>query len=175
MGLLKKLHLVEEIPGEPVDDYVPADEYEDIPVETDGVQAESFVQDVYEKNDLSDQTRSIFKVEELINSFPKEMPAVTKKASVLATLGVFALTLDEVEEDAKKRCDVLDAAFTAIKKEKEAEIAENETAIEARKQEIEELENKNAALKGEINAANNQTSAEIARIDALWKFVGGNE
>ena len=73
MGLLKKLHLVEEIPGEPVDDYVPADEYEDIPVETDGVQAESFVQDVYEKNDLSDQTRSIFKVEELINSFPKEM------------------------------------------------------------------------------------------------------
>ena len=29
MGLLKKLHLVEEIPGEPVDDYVLADEYED--------------------------------------------------------------------------------------------------------------------------------------------------
>ena len=100
---------------------------------------------------------------------------MTKKASVLATLGVFALTLDEVEEDAKKRCDVLDAAFTAIKNEKEAEIAENETAIEAHKKEIEELENKNAALKGEISAANNQTSAEIARIDALWKFVGGNE
>lgn len=103
MGILKNL-FVEEVP----------DETPDIPdidtdfdttgtnAELDSVNTDTLIDDIYSQNNLADKTQSIFKVEELIKSFPKEMTTETKRNSVLATLGVFGLTVTDVEADGEK-------------------------------------------------------------------------
>ena len=106
MGILKNL-FVEEVP----------DETPDIPdvdtdfdttgtnAELDSVNTDTLIDDIYSQNNLADKTQSIFKVEELIKSFPKEMTTETKRNSVLATLGVFGLTVTDVEAEEEKRVD----------------------------------------------------------------------
>lgn len=64
-----------------------------VPVELDEVHTDTLIDDIYAQNELSDRSKSIFKIEELINSLPKEMVTETKRGSVLATLGVFGICL----------------------------------------------------------------------------------
>ena len=104
MGLLKKL-FVEEIPNETESYDVEATTYEEpeVEVELDDVNTDTLIEDIYVQNELYDKTKSIFKVEELINSLPKEMVTETKKTSVLAILGSFGLTVTDVIIDGDNR------------------------------------------------------------------------
>ena len=175
MGFLKKL-LVEEIPNE-----VP--EYDDelymeetvVEVNTDSVSQENLVSDIYSQNSLSDLSKSIFKVEELINSLPKEMPSDTKKATVLSILGSFGLTVDEVIADGISRKDMLNAALDEIITDNENVIAVNNTNIELKKQEIQELEKDNANRESVIKNTEDKIAIETKRISDLIAFVGGEK
>ena len=71
-----------------------SDEVLDASVNTDGVTQDGFVQDVYEKNELADLSRSIFKVEQVMNSLPKEMATAVKKSTVHTILTSFDLSVD---------------------------------------------------------------------------------
>ena len=77
MGLLDLF--VEKVPNETVsyDDYPMCEE--DINVNTESITHENLISDIYNQSGLSDLSKSIFKIEELINSLPKEMPNETKK------------------------------------------------------------------------------------------------
>lgn len=175
MGFLKKL-LVEEIPNE-----VP--EYDDelymeetlVEVNTDSVSQENLVSDIYSQNSLSDLSKSIFKVEELINSLPKEMPSDTKKVTVLSILGSFGLTVDEVVADGISRKDMLNAALDEIITDNENVIAVNNTNIELKKQEIQELEKDNANRESVIKNTEDKIAIETKRISDLIAFVGGEK
>ena len=95
---------VERVPEEKLDEECNYDvEDETIPVELDSVNTDSLIEDVYTQNELLDKSKSIFKVEDLINSLPKEMVTETKRTSVLATLGVFGLTVTDVNLDGEKQ------------------------------------------------------------------------
>ena len=110
MGIfLKKNFFVEEIPDETPDipDVDTDFDTTETNAELDSVNTDTLIDDIYSQNNLADKTQSIFKVEELIKSFPKEMTTETKRNSVLATLGVFGLTVTDVEADGEKRVDVL--------------------------------------------------------------------
>ena len=114
MGLLKKLGLVEEVVDEV--EYVEESTYEE-PMENVEVPddiTDELIEDIYAKSSLTDKSASIFKVEELINSLPKEMPTTTKKSSVLAILGSFGLTVTGVSLDAEKRIEVLRGVLKKI-------------------------------------------------------------
>ena len=97
MGFLQKFKLIEEIPNE--QDYPSTYEGNTL-VEDKSIDVEynsesganAVVEDTYAQNNLHDTTRSIFKVEELMNSLPKEMVTETKKLSVLSILNSFNLT-----------------------------------------------------------------------------------
>ena len=120
MGRLRDLFFeeVKEAPVETYDADYMTEDY-NIDVNTENVSQENLIADIYSENDLSDLSKSIFKVEELINSLPKEMPDATKKATVLSILASFGLTIDEVLADAKDRNAVIKSALGDIVNENE--------------------------------------------------------
>jgi len=176
MGFLKKL-LVEEIPEEiPVyDEELYMEEETVVEVNTDSVSQDNLVADIYNQNNLSDLSKSIFKVEELINSLPKEMPSDTKKATVLSILGSFGLTVNEVVADGISRKDMLNAALDEITTDNENVIAENNTNIEFKKQEIQKLEKDNADRESVIKNTEDKIKIETKRISDLIVFIGGEK
>lgn len=174
MGFLKNL-LVEEVPQEQ-EMYVNDSSYEyeeSEEVVTEGVTQENLLSDIYMQNDKSDMSKSIFKVEELINSLPKEMPTDIKKATVLSILTSFGLTVDEVVADGLERCTIITNALQAIVNDNNSVIINNESAIEQKKIEIQELEKDNAERSAVIKNTEDKVDVEIKRIETLIKFVGG--
>ena len=146
---------------------------EDVEVNTENVTQENLVADIYSQNELSDLSKSIFKVEELINSLPKEMPNETKKATVLSMLSIFGLTLDEVIADGQNRCSIINFALSSIEGENVDVINSNIASIEQKKLEIQDLERDNADRYSLIKETSDKIETEAKRIEELVKFVGG--
>lgn len=178
MGIfLKKNFFVEEIPDETSDipDVDTDFDTTETNAELDSVNTDTLIDDIYSQNNLADKTQSIFKVEELIKSFPKEMTTETKRNSVLATLGVFGLTVTDVEADGEKRVDVLSDILSKIICDSEAVVTEKENAIEEHKMEIERLEKEIADQRAETKTSDETITTEIDRIKNLINFtIGGN-
>lgn len=176
MSLLKKLFM-EEIPLEESEmlesDASTYDLPTEIEVELSNVNTATLIEDIYLQNDLSDKTKSIFKVEELINSLPKEMVTETKKASVLAILGSFGLTTTDVGLDGENRIDVLSGILSKIKSDSNKEITDNEVNIEAHKKAIADLEKMISDKQNEIKLSESSINSEITRVSELIKFIGG--
>lgn len=176
MGLLKKLKLVEEVDVDQANSgYIGSDvDYEeDVDVNLDEVNTDTLVSDIYEQNELSDQSKSIFKIEDLMNALPKEMVTETKKNSVLSALGVFGLTSEEVVADGSKRVEILNAALNKITSEKDDAITDYQDAIESAKETIADLEKSIAKEQAELKASTETIVAEASRINKLISFVGG--
>lgn len=172
MGKLRNFFIEQE---EPEMETIPEDtaysEYDITEADTDGVTQENFINDIYEKNELSDISRSVFKVEELINSLPKEMPTETKKTTVYSILQSFGLTVDEIISDAEERVAIITAALKSISEENSEVILKNENDIEQKKTEISELEKDNAKRKEFISDSEEKAQKEIERIQLLKDFV----
>ena len=176
MGIFQKLGLVE-----PADDIQPTqscatgnfDYGDDVDVNLDEVKTDTLVSDVYAQNELYDQSKSIFKVEDLMNSLPKEMVTETKKNSVLSALGVFGLTSEEVIADGTKRVEILNAAIDKIVSERKAVIEDCQTRIESCKETIAELEKTIAEEEDIIKSSDKTIYEEAERIKKLISFIGG--
>ena len=146
---------------------------EDIDVNVENVTQDNLIADIYNQNSLSDLSKSIFKIEELINSLPKEMPNETKKATVLSMLSIFGLTVEEVVADGNERCTVIDVALSAITTENNDVIDSNNASIEQKKLEIQDLEKDNAERTLIIKDTEDKVESEGKRIEGLIKFIGG--
>lgn len=176
MGLLKKLGLVEEVDDTLMEQRLETGDSiyeEDANINLDVVNTETLVSDIYAQNELYDQSKSIFKIEDLMNALPKEMVTETKKNSVLSALGVFGLTSEEVVADGNKRVEVLNAALNKITSEKDSLIADYQERIEAAKETIAELEKNIAQEQAELKASTETIVVEANRINKLISFVGG--
>lgn len=145
-----------------------------IDVNTDNVTQENLITDIYNQNELSDLSKSIFKVEELINSLPKEMPNETKRATVLSILSSFGLTVDEVVDDGENRKAIIASALTSIIDENTNVINDNNVDIEQKKLEIQNLEKDNSDRSNVIKDTEDKIELETKRIEELIKFIGGN-
>lgn len=176
MGLLKSIGkaFVEEVSMESneVEDFHTYEE-EKVEVNLDCVNADTLIDDIYTQNDLYDKSQSIFKVEELINSLPKEMVKETKRASVLSILSSFGLTATEVSNDGERRIEVLDSVRVKINTESSDLILEKEDKIEEFKKAIAVLEAEISNEMSNIKISSETISTEINRIRELVKFVGG--
>ena len=177
MGFLKSIGkaFVEEVPienNEVAEDFYSFEEG-NVEVELDSVNTDTLIDDIYTQNDLYDKSQSIFKVEELINSLPKEMVTETKRASVLSILGSFGLTATEVINDGEKRMEVLNGVKEKINTESSDSISGKEGQIEEFKKSIANLEAEIANEQNEVKVSNETISTEISRIKELVKFLGG--
>lgn len=149
------------------------EEYEN--AELNEVRTDTLIEDIYNQNDLSDKSKSIFKIEDLINSLPKEMVTNTKRNSVLATLEVFGLTVEDVSSDGERRVEMLSSILSKIVNDGNNTILSKETEIENYKKEIERLEKEISDTQTEIKTSEENINSEVKRIDSLICFVNGGE
>lgn len=178
MGLLKAIGraFVEEVPTENYEDFIETETFsEDDVVEAElaSVDTNTLIEDIYTQNDLFDKSRSIFKVEELIASLPKEMVTETKRASVLAILSSFNLTALEVSEDGEKRVQVLNTIKEQINADCKNTVANKEAQIEDLKKSIETLTVEIANEQEKMKISDDTISNEVTKIGNLVKFIGG--
>ena len=104
------------------------------------------------------------------------MVTETKRGSVLATLGVFGLTVTDVSLDGENRVEVLKNVLNKILDEGNTTVSAKETEIENHKKEIARLEKEIADQQTEMKTSENNINTEIGRITGLIKFIeGGNE
>lgn len=178
MGLLKKL-FVEEIPNNEDafgTEAVIAEVEEPVPeVALDEVNTDTLIEDIYAQNELQDKSKSIFKVEELINSLPKEMVTETKKNSVLAILTSFGLTAEDVVSDGENRTMILSGVLDKITTEGENVVREKQTEIENHKMEIARLEKEIAVQQEEMRVSDTTISNETKRVAELIGFITGGK
>lgn len=176
MGLLNKIGkaLVEQVPDEN-DLIMEYNSYDDI-VEDVNVNLdvkENVVEDIYASNNLSDTSKSIFKVEEAMNSLPKNMVTEAKKTSVVAILSMLGLSDTVVVLDGEKRIDTLTAAKAQMNTATDNEIFAMETTIEEFKQKIADLESNIAMAKEEMKTVNSDIETEVEKIKSLIDFISG--
>ena len=142
-------------------------------VNIENISEDSIITDIYTSNDMSDFSKSIFKIDELLSSLPKEMPNDTKRNTVMSILNSFGLAVDEVVEDGCCRATLLTEAFERLKSENEAVIQNNEELIEQKKIEIQSLEKDNSDRSDTIRKVKDSVENEIKKITELVTFVKG--
>lgn len=131
------------------------------------------IEEVYEKSNLSDASRSIFKVEEFNKHIPDNLPLDVKRQSIVGILSASGLQLDELLDDADKRIKALKDTMLITSQKSDQDIMEKE-------EEITNLLNKVDSLKQGIldrklaqEQQNDFIEEEIGKIDNILKFVVG--
>lgn len=175
MGFLEKMGLVERVPTDNYDEAVEEYSYEEeiVEAELESVNTETLIDDIYAQNNLADKSHSIFKVEELISSLPKEMTTETKRNSVLAILGSFNLTATDVVTDGEERIRILTDIKEQVDLDSKTTISEKEAQIEELKKSIEVLTVEIANEQEKVRISNETISSEVTKVESLVKFIGG--
>lgn len=148
MSLLKKWGLVEDVEEGPV---MSAEEIArirasmatpEVQVPADLNTAELVtIQEVYSKFNLTDTSKSIFKVDEFAKVLPESLPTDVKRQTVTGILAASGLQIDTLVADADSRINALQATldtFTSqtngMVADAEAQIADLESQIDGLKQ-----------------------------------------
>lgn len=178
MGFLRKLGIIEENPEyskADVDGEMESIDLDDVEVQLDGISTDTLIHDIYLQNTLDEDAKSIFKVEEVINSLPKEMVTETKRNTVVSILASFGLTITDVVEDGEKRLTVLNTALKKIEEEARLIIADMQNEIETYKLKIAELEKSVSLKNNEIDKSKEVINAEVKRLTILNDFMNKGE
>ena len=179
MGILKSLHLVEEV-HEDVQlddtDLEFCESGEDVDaVVSDDVVLDSLISDIYKSNELSDMSKSIFKVEEIMKSLPNEMTTENKRQSVLSILSSFDLVEAEVSADGMQRINILNSAESKITERASNEVENMENQVESLKEQIQQLEKEIASSKEVSKKSVEIIQAEKDRVVGILDFMAGGE
>lgn len=129
------------------------------------------VVEIYEKAEISDLDKSIFKVEEFGNHLPNDLPSEVKRQSVIGILAASGLNVEELFEDAEKRINALkEVSVVTTEKsnlvitEKEQEIIDLLNKIDLLKQDVIDRKTAQEKQDGLINE-------ELNEIGKIIKFI----
>lgn len=179
MGLLKKLIVFENDKTDASALPVPVQEEptEEVPIAVDAdiESPANIIDEIYDQNDLSDKTNSIFTVQALIATLPPEMPTATKQVTIAGILAVSGIKVETLLSDGDTRMSMLKAAESKITGERTAEIEIAKMDIEALKQAIEVANIKIKEAEDIISAAQKSITDEVKSITNLMEFCKGME
>ena len=130
-----------------------------------------FINDVYDKEGLTDLSRSIFKAEEISATLPDTLPTDTKRTSVIGILSSFSLSVEELVTDGIARTNAIDTAQISCETNFNNQIADANNTIEELKQKISDLQADIVNITESKNAMNAAAAEEIARINNLINFI----
>lgn len=179
-GFLERIGLVEVATDvndvEPVDD-TPEDSMEISSVELVDVPNEDIltVDNIYAENGMEDFAGTVYKVDEMIQTMPQEMPTATKKVTILGMMNVVGITVDEVKADAANRVALLNTVVPEKIRQLNDELSGNNSQIEALKQDIENLQKRNKEILAAIDANQELLQKEADKISSIVNFIGGGD
>lgn len=130
---------------------------------------------IYERAELADKSRSIFKIEEFGAKFPKTLTQEVRKQSVLGVLEVAGFTLEELIKDAEKRTEALQDVLLKVITGAEQEISENEIKIKEAEALIETLKEENLNRLSLIEKQTELVTIEKNKIATILNFIAEPE
>lgn len=159
--------------GDVGDHYINEDLPMDEPVQAEVPEGDTIdVQAVYETNGINPADAvTVYKIKDVIDTFPSEMPTKTKRATVknlMATLGYDATA---IISDAKQRKELLRAVGNDKMNALFDEMKGNDQQIESMKEQIEALTNRNVEASAAIEKITNTVQDELKMISSIEEFI----
>ena len=144
-----------------------------VPMQVDVPEGDTIdIQAVYETNGMNPaDVVTVYKIKDVIDTFPPEMPTKTKRATVknlMATLGYDAAAIILDAEQRKELLhnvgnDKMDTLF--------GEMKNNDQQIESMKEQIEALTNRNVEVGVAIEKITNIVQDELKMISSIEEFI----
>ena len=133
------------------------------------------VDSIYAENGMEDCTGTVYKVDEMIQTMPQEMPTATKKVTILGMMNVVGITADEVKADAANRTALLNTVVPEKIRQLNDELSGNNSQIEALKQDIENLQKRNKEILAAMDVNQELLQKETDKISGIVNFIGGGD
>lgn len=186
-GLLEKLGLVEDTNNEEGKGYFKEVDVESLSEEVKGLTSNYdskveipedldtkdmiSIEQVYEKFNLNDMEKSIFKIDEFSKVLPSTLPTESKRQSVIGILNASSIEVGELLEDAGKRVDALNSTIEVFTNESETIISDNDKEIKELEIKIDELKQINTNRRKLQEEEEKLISNEIDEINKIIDFI----
>ena len=180
MNFFEKIGLVESVPTQPEEEpnlncaFDVAPPVEPAAVSPD-VTPNDIVAQIYQANDATDTSTSVYKVNELLATLPPETPEKTSKTIIVNLLGTLGISIQSIQDDSDRRKALLSDTFNATMQDYEnkrtallEEIKDYEAKIQANKEAIQQLVQNGDMLSTAVQD-------EIAKINSTLAFIGATE
>ena len=155
------------------DHYINGDFPENEPVQAEVPEGDTIdIAAVYDANNMSPADAvTIYKIKDVIDTFPSEMPTKTKRATVknlMTTLGYDAVA---IISDAEQRKELLRTVGNDKMNALFDEMKNNDQQIESMKEQIEALTNRNCEASAAIEKITNIVQDELKMISSIKEFI----
>lgn len=143
------------------------------PVQAEVPEGDEFnVNEVYAANQLEpNESITIYKIQDMLNSLPAEMPSKTKKTTIKSLMATLGYDAAAIQDDAAKRIELLKAAGNEKMNALFGEMKDNDRQIESMKEEIERLTNRNTEASAAVEKMSDTVQNEIKEINAVLEYV----
>ena len=181
-SLFEKLGLVES--DEPVaNDFTPQEDAEFLmdrlgvpdqaPIQAEVPEGDVFdIQAVYAANDMDPADDvTVYKIKDVIDTFPSEMPTKTKRATVKNLMTTLGYDATAIMSDAEQRKELLRTVGNNKMNALFDEMKNNDQQIESMKEQIEALTNRNGEATAAIERITSAVQDELKMIDSIEEFI----
>ena len=134
------------------------------------------VQAVYAANDMNPADAvTVYKIKDVIDTFPSEMPTKTKRATVKNLMMTLGYDATAIMSDAEQRKELLRTVGNNKMNALFDEMKNNDQQIESMKEQIEALTNRNGEATAAIEKITNIVQDELKMITSIEEFIEENK
>lgn len=127
---------------------------------------------VYETNGMNPtEAVTVYKIKDVIDTFPSEMPTKTKRATVKNLMTTLGYDATAIISDAEQRKELLRAVGSDKMNALFDEMKSNDQQIESMKEQIEALTNRNVEAGAAIEKITNTVQDELKMISSIEEFI----
>ena len=127
---------------------------------------------VYDANNMNPADAvTVYKIKDVIDTFPSEMPTKTKRATVKNLMMTLGYDAAAIISDAERRKEVLRTVGNDKMNALFDEMKSNDQQIESMKEQIEALTNRNVEAGAAIEKITNTVQDELKMISSIEEFI----
>lgn len=155
------------------DHYINGDFPENEPVQAEVPEGDMIdIAAVYEANSMNPADAvTVYKIKDVIDTFPSEMPTKTKRATVKNLMMTLGYDAAAIISDAEQRKEVIRTVGNNKVNALFEEMKDNDRKIESMKEQIEALTNRSAEASAAIDKIISTVNGEVEMIDSIEKFI----
>lgn len=127
---------------------------------------------VYEANSMNPADAvTVYKIKDVIDTFPSEMPTKTKRATVKNLMMTLGYDATAIISDAEQRKELLRTVGNDKMNALFEEMKNNDRQIESMKEQIEALTNRSAEASAAIDKIISTVNSEVEMISSIEEFI----
>ena len=127
---------------------------------------------VYDTNNMNPADAvTVYKIKDVIDTFPSEMPTKTKRATVKNLMMTLGYDAAAIISDAEQRKELLRTVGNDKMNALFDEMKSNDQQIESMKEQIEALTNRNVEVGAAIEKITNMVQDELKMISSIEDFI----